>query len=131
VRKAKGMDFISSTPHVCIQGENEISEIKRHHTKKAFQFLFALESKKRLDRKCSIYRFIHYTSSRFVLIIFFIFRMKLVLASIVLCAAIYVASATKLLASSSRQLNYRETNLLKRLVKRQAYNGENFQGIFD
>jgi hypothetical protein len=56
--------------------------------------------------------------------------MKLVLASIVLCAAICVASATKLLASSSRQLYYRDTNLLKRLVKRQAQYGENLREIF-
>jgi hypothetical protein len=45
-RARKRTDFISSTAHVCIQGENEISEIKRHHTKKAFQFLFALETNK-------------------------------------------------------------------------------------
>jgi hypothetical protein len=52
--------------------------------------------------------------------------MKLILVSIVLCAAIYAASATKLLASSSRQLNRRETHHFKRLFKRQAYNGEYF-----
>jgi hypothetical protein len=51
--------------------------------------------------------------------------MKLVLLSIVLCAAIYATSATKVIASSSRQLNRRETNLVKRLAKRQAYNGKN------
>jgi hypothetical protein len=50
--------------------------------------------------------------------------MKFVLISIVLCATIYVACGAKLLASSSRQLNRRETNLVKRLVKRQALNGE-------
>lgn len=52
--------------------------------------------------------------------------MKLIVVSVVLCVAICVASATKLLASSSRQLNFREANLLKRLVKRQAYNGKHF-----
>jgi hypothetical protein len=57
--------------------------------------------------------------------------MKLALVSIVLCAAIYAATATKLLASSSRQLNRRETNYFKRLFKRQAYNGECFERIFD
>ena len=57
--------------------------------------------------------------------------MKLVLLSIVLCAAVCVASATKLLASSSRQLNRREINSFKRLFKRQAYNGEDSQRIFD
>ncbi len=51
--------------------------------------------------------------------------MKLVLVSIVLCAAICVASTTKLLASSARQWDRREASLFKRLVKRQAYNGKN------
>jgi hypothetical protein len=37
-RKAKRTDFISSATHVCTMRENEINEIKRHHTKKAFQF---------------------------------------------------------------------------------------------
>jgi hypothetical protein len=64
-------------------------------------------------------------------ILFFIFRMKLVLVSIVLCAAICVASATKVLASSSRELNRRETNIFKRIFKRQAYGGENLQRIID
>jgi hypothetical protein len=54
--------------------------------------------------------------------------MKLVLISVVLCAAIYVACGMKLLASSSRQLNRRETKLVKRLVKRQAPNGKRYQG---
>ena len=56
--------------------------------------------------------------------------MKLALVSIVLCAAIYAATATKLLASSSRQLNRRELHHFKRLFKRQAYAGENFPSIF-
>jgi hypothetical protein len=54
--------------------------------------------------------------------------MKFVLISIVLCATIYVACGMKLLASSSRQLNRRETKLVKRLVKRQAVNGKIYQG---
>ena len=49
--------------------------------------------------------------------------MKLILLSVVLCVAIYAASATKLIASSSRAMNRRETKLVRRLVKRQAYNG--------
>jgi hypothetical protein len=125
------MDFISTAAHVCIVEENEISEIKRHHTKKAFQLLFALEKNKRLDRECSIHPSQYYTGSRFSSIILSIFRMKLVLVSILLCAAICVASATKLLASSTRQWDRRQTNLLKRLVKRQAYNGENLYEIID
>jgi hypothetical protein len=51
--------------------------------------------------------------------------MKLVFISIVLCAAICVGSAMKLLASSSNQLTRQETNLFKRLIKRQAYNDPN------
>jgi hypothetical protein len=54
--------------------------------------------------------------------------MKFFLISIVLCATIYVACGMKLLASSSRQLNRRETKLVKRLVKRQASNGKTYQG---
>ena len=50
--------------------------------------------------------------------------MKLVLVSIVLFAAVCIASTTKLLASSSRQSNHWNAHLLKRLAKRQAYNGE-------
>jgi len=45
--------------------------------------------------------------------------------AIVLCAAVCVASAEKLLASYSRQLNRRENNRIKRLVKRQALNDPN------
>ena len=52
--------------------------------------------------------------------------MKLALVAIVLCAAVCVASATKVLASSSRQLSRREMNTFKRIFKRQAYNGECF-----
>jgi len=47
---ALAMDFISSTDHVCIVGENEISEIKEHHTKKRFDFEFTLQLNKRFDR---------------------------------------------------------------------------------
>jgi hypothetical protein len=54
--------------------------------------------------------------------------MKFLLVSFVLCATIYVACGLKLLASSSRQLNRRETKLVKRLVKRQALNGTLYQG---
>lgn len=50
--------------------------------------------------------------------------MKLALVAIVLCAAICVASATKVLASSSRQLTRREMGHFKRIFKRQAYSGE-------
>ena len=53
--------------------------------------------------------------------------MKFVLVLFVLCAAIYVACGLKLLASSSRELNRRETKLVKRLVKRQAPNGKLYQ----
>jgi len=55
--------------------------------------------------------------------------MKFVLVSIVLCATIYVAWGMKLLSSSSRQLNRRETKLVKRLVKRQAASGKIYQGF--
>ena len=51
-RKTNEMDFISSTDHVCFIGENEISEIKEHHTKERFNLHLALEMKKRLDRIC-------------------------------------------------------------------------------
>ena len=50
--------------------------------------------------------------------------MKLVLVLIVLCATIFVADGIKILASSSRQLNRRETKLVRRLVKRQAASGK-------
>jgi hypothetical protein len=53
--------------------------------------------------------------------------MKFIIVSIVLYATIYVACGMKLLASSSRQLNRRETKLVKRLVKRQALTGKKYQ----
>ena len=52
--------------------------------------------------------------------------MKLTLVAIVVCAAFCVASSEKLLASS-RQLTRRENNMIRRLFKRQAYNGEHFE----
>ncbi|CAF1407701.1 unnamed protein product [Adineta ricciae] len=51
--------------------------------------------------------------------------MKLIFLTIVLCVTISVAHGAKLLASSTRQMNRRETKLVKRLVKRQALNDPN------
>ena len=42
---------------------------------------------------------------------------------VVFCSTLFVVNGMKILSSASRQLNRRETNLVKRLVKRQALNG--------
>ncbi len=55
--------------------------------------------------------------------------MKFIIVSIVLYATIYVACGMKLLSSSSRQLNRRETKLVKRLVKRQALTGKKYERL--
>jgi len=52
------------------------------------------------------------------------FRMKFILVALILCTTVYVVCGEKLLASSSRQLNRRETKLVKRLVKRQVLSGK-------
>lgn len=50
--------------------------------------------------------------------------MKFILVALILCTTVYVVCGEKLLASSSRQLNRRETKLVKRLVKRQVLSGK-------
>lgn len=57
--------------------------------------------------------------------------MKLLLVLIVLCMTIYLADGIQLLASSSRQLNRRETKLVRRLVKRQTPSGRRSHNRWD
>ncbi len=56
--------------------------------------------------------------------------MKLALVFIALFATVCVASS-RLLSRTRPHMNYEETNLLKRLVKRQAFNGKNLQKTSD
>lgn len=116
---AKGFDFIC---YSCLHHERvyAISKIKRHYT---FQSLFAFETYEDIRFICS--------NSLQVQGLLYFFRMKLLLISLVLCATIYVACGMKLLASSSRQLNRRETKLVKRLGKRQVPIGKIYQTYID
>lgn len=63
--------------------------------------------------------------------VYLTFRMKLLLVLIVLCMTIYLADGIQLLASSSRQLNRRETKLVRRLVKRQTPSGRRSHNRWD